>query len=103
MSDSLIRIVIIEPGFDPEVRLIKNDLKSLQELVGGYIEVLPFYEHLIIIINEEGKIIGLPHSGYSYRGDSLVGPIVILGTEGEEFISLTKEEAEKTLEYWRNM
>lgn len=34
-------------------------LEELQEIVGGYIEVLPLNEDEIMVLNEEGKILGL--------------------------------------------
>ena len=36
-----IRVLVIEPGKNPEEREIDNDLKTMQELVGGYIEPVP--------------------------------------------------------------
>ena len=34
-------------------------LEELQEIVGGYIEVLPLNDDEIMVLNEEGKILGL--------------------------------------------
>lgn len=34
-------------------------LEELQAIVGGYIEVLPLNEDEIMVLNEEGKILGL--------------------------------------------
>ena len=34
-------------------------LEELQTIVGGYIEVLPLNEDEIMVLNEEGKILGL--------------------------------------------
>lgn len=55
-------------------------LEELQEFVGGYIEVIPAYEEgNILIINEEGKLNGLPRNGRAtdladiYLWDYLVG------------------------------
>ena len=39
-------------------------LAELQEFVGGYIEVIPAYKKgYILVINEEGKLEGLPRNG----------------------------------------
>lgn len=35
-------------------------LKELHEFVGGYIEILRMGGHLIMVINEEGKLLDLP-------------------------------------------
>jgi hypothetical protein len=37
-------------------------LKEMQEVVGGYIEFLYLKNNLVMIVNEEGKIIGLPYN-----------------------------------------
>ena len=36
------------------------DLKAAQDFVGGYVEGIPFPNGDYLIINEEGKLIGLP-------------------------------------------
>jgi hypothetical protein len=49
----------------PELKIIEDakqepDLKSAQEFVGGYVEGIAFPNGDYLIINEEGKLIGLP-------------------------------------------
>lgn len=57
------KVLVLENGQLKE-REIKNTLEALQEIVGGWIEI-PFLseklyqEGIDIIINEEGKLIGL--------------------------------------------
>jgi len=36
------------------------DLKAAQEFVGGYVEGIPFPNGDYLIVNEEGKLMGLP-------------------------------------------
>ena len=48
-----------------ELKIIENvkdepDLKAAQDFVGGYVEGIPFPNGDYLIINEEGKLIGLP-------------------------------------------
>ena len=48
-----------------ELKIINNvkdepDLKAAQDFVGGYVEGIPFPNGDYLIINEEGKLIGLP-------------------------------------------
>ena len=48
-----------------EFKIIENskdepDLKAAQEFVGGYVEGITFPNGDYLIINEEGKLIGLP-------------------------------------------
>lgn len=57
------RVLIVEPGSYPREAEIGNDLRSMQNVVGGYIEPVapPFHQDdAIIVCNEEGKICGLP-------------------------------------------
>ena len=51
------RVLIIEPRKCPHVAEIDGSLKSMQEIVGGYIEVIcPFADKVAIVCNEEGKL-----------------------------------------------
>ena len=50
---------------EPRLKVIKDskdepDLKSAQEFVGGMVEGITFPNGDYLIINEEGKLIGLP-------------------------------------------
>ena len=59
-------------------------LKELQSIVGGYIECRHLKDDMIMVVNEEGKIKGLPYnylatllavkSGYN---DYIVGPALV--------------------------
>lgn len=64
--------------------VIPNDLHVLQQLVGGYIETVTFATDAAIICNEEGRLHGLEHN-CSYLGVDFVGPILIVGVDGDEF------------------
>lgn len=77
---------------------IANDLKALQEYVGGYIEVVPLTEQLALICNEEGKLLGLPETAWlTKRGglapvDKLRGPMLVCRTtEDGEFTDFVFE------------
>lgn len=57
----------------------KFSLKTLQGLVGGYIEVVRLPEEQILICNEEGLLNNLPYnlSASLLTGRILVGDVVI--------------------------
>lgn len=82
------------PGEAPEIREVENDLKPLQELVGGYIETVRFGA-MTIICNEEGKNKGLPinffvnDNGYV---DAIVGPAIFCRSEGFDFTDIQDED-----------
>ena len=79
-----INAVIKLPGKYPQLRTIPNTLEALQGLVGGYIEKLPVASDLVAIVNEEGRLQDLPYN-MDLAGQSIVGTIVFVGVDGEEF------------------
>lgn len=91
------------------------DLKTLQEIVEGHIETVPSVMSsewskekdvgLTLIINEEGKLLGLPVNRTAtdmaaIYNDVIVGNAILMGTTEEDFIGLTKEAAEHIVEKW---
>lgn len=58
-------------------------LQQLQEWVGGYIEVVVTHTGDLMVINEEGKLMGLPYNAiaterYQYgKHDPVVGDVLI--------------------------
>ena len=87
------------------VKEFGDSLEFLQEYVGGDIDVVALNHGIDLIINDEGKIIGLPMnrawtdgSGRVY--DIIHGNILCVRHDGGEFISIEKEDIpiiEKTL------
>ena len=81
-----------------ELKIIENvkdepDLKAAQDFVGGYVECIPFPNGDYLIINEEGKLIGLPINEQATklwketfdndnfitgRNDFVVGPAILI-------------------------
>lgn len=49
-------------------------LKELQEIVGGYIECVYMNDKIQMVVNEEGKILGLP---INVAASSLVGQCIV--------------------------
>ena len=90
-----IRGLLVKEDKEPEVIEFPNNLKSLQNLVGGYIEYcyLPEYEDVVIICNEEGKINGMgPNRDIGH--DIIFGPFLVVGDNPDigENLSLTEEQ-----------
>ena len=92
-----IRVMIKEPDKDPEFRMIDNELKELQNIVGGYIETVTFDE-MVVICNEEGRIMDMDFC-CEVEGVSFVGPVIFAGYEEDEFVSLpfSKRDMEELL------
>ena len=88
-----IEAVTKRPGGRPIHTWITPSLKNLQAYVGGYIETVTLASDLVIICNEEGRLIGLPYN-CNICGVSLVGDIIICGVKGDKFADLPCSYAE---------
>lgn len=67
------RVLIIEPLRMPRIAEIKSDLASMQEIVGGLIEVVYLPDNVLAICNEEGRLMNL-------QGNRRIGENIIAGT-----------------------
>ena len=93
-APAMIDILVIQPGEAPQRESVKDELSTYQEMVGGYIEPITLGD-ICILVNEEGKMNGLPPNR-RLGGDILVGPMVLCGfTRDGEFASLTAPQMEK--------
>ena len=81
-----------DPGQPPELVEMENTLAALQQAVGGYIETVTFCVDAAIICNEEGRLRGLPYN-CDFLGISFVGPILVVGIDGDEMCSLDNRDA----------
>ena len=97
------RVLVVEPERRPEVKEIDGSLKSMQEVVGGWIQALfPFDEPLALVCNDEGKLMNLPanrglrdKNGQIY--DIICGTFFLCGapSDSDHFTSLTPEQIER--------
>lgn len=88
------KAIIKRVGQSPKVEDIKNDLQTLQELVGGYIECVMVGKGIVLIVNEEGKLQGLPQN-FPLGNDVIVGTAVFVGNGFDgDFTDLTDEQIE---------
>jgi hypothetical protein len=102
MKKPIITVMVKHPGHPPFMVSCLNELKTFQSLVDGMIEVLPVAQNLLIMCNEEGKILDLPYN-CTLVGEPLMGTIVFVGVEGEEFdsVPLSMEQARQLFpEMW---
>ena len=93
-----LNLLLVKPNELPKKITIKNTLKEKQKLVDGLIEYvyLPNCNDVVLICNEEGKLLGLPPNrdiGY----DIVCGDFLIVGDDPElgEDRSLTEEQITK--------
>lgn len=80
------RVIMKQPGKDPTQILIPNDLKLLQDIVGGYIETVYLGDGIVMICNEEGKNMGL-EPNFTLGGETIVGTVLFCGAGEEDFVN----------------
>ena len=94
-------VLQISPGQHPKPIKIDNDLKALQQAVGGSIGAsYPFEDPVAIVYNDDGKLMGLPlnralrdEDGDIY--DIVSGTFLVVGLTEDNFGSLSGELAIK--------
>jgi hypothetical protein len=88
-------VIICKPGLPGYIDTVENELHALQEVVDGYIEPVRIGNDLVILCNEEGILRSLPLNRI-VNGCMLCGTFLVVGEDGEEFVSLTQEQ----MRYW---
>lgn len=96
------RALLIPAGGKPEEVEIpdKDELDTLQQLVGGWIEYVPTEQDVTLYCNEEGKLQNLPPNSLATAifgkllmpHDFLAGDVVVCGPLDEEGYSLPLSE-----------
>lgn len=93
------QVVLVEPCTPARVYESDGSLENMQDIVGGYIETVPLEEfpNLVVVCNEEGKILGLEANFENYS-DIIVGTVLVCKTDGENFIGLNDKECDQVIE-----
>lgn len=90
-KETEITVLKVEPGKAPEEVTIPNTLEAIQEMVGGFIEIV-YLDDVCLVCNEEGKLMGLEGNRRVGR-DIISGTFFLAGdTDYGEFCSLTQEQ-----------
>lgn len=87
-KEDIVRVVYFRYGKKPEVGNMKNSVEGMRIAIGrGYVQILKIgIENMVILCDEDGLMKQL-HYNRGLRGDWL-----IVGTKGEEFVSLTDQQ-----------
>ena len=94
-------VLVVEPGKSPHEAEIGEKLEAMQKVVGGMIEAVYPYEDLVaLVVNEEGKLEGMPlnralRDGNGQIYDIMSGTFFICGLSEDNFASLTPALMEK--------
>lgn len=97
------QVLIVEPEKKPYAKDIDGKLETMQEIVGGLIQVLyPFEDRVALVCNDEGKLLGPPlnralrnENGQPY--DIISGTFFLCAApaDSDDFQSLTEEQVAK--------
>ena len=93
------KVLVVRVGEQPKVEDVKDDLKTYQSIVGGYIECISIDRNVDMVCNDEGKLIGLPINRPLVMNNRIVdlicGDFFIVGVDGADFTSLSDSMIEK--------
>lgn len=106
MKEKVIKVLKVAPGEEPIVCTLGNNLSSLQEAVSigadyvGLIEIVSLDSKVCLLLNEEGKLIGLAPNR-RFGDDILCGVFYVCGQNSRSgnLASLSGED----IEYYTNM
>ena len=109
-NQKLIDILLIQPNKPPRQMKMADELKAIHKLVEGRFEVYrPFYNDLVIICNEEGKLRNLPMNREicnddGMRMDIIRGDFFFVNAplDSESFQSLSPKEVKGLSEKFKH-
>lgn len=101
-----IRVIVCRTDERAEVVEIDDKLEAMQDIVGGLIqEYMPWEDEVALIVNEEGKVSGLPLNRGIRNQDGRVQDVIAgdfficyAPIESERFLSMPPELEKKYLE-----
>lgn len=106
-----IRVLVIEPGKNPEEREIPNTVEAVQDIISDeYIKMVALHrsvkdgelERIDIVCSEKGKLLGLPKNRVIKRlNDIIYGTFLVVAATKDDIISLTDEQVETWTEVFR--
>ncbi len=85
------RIILYEVGKKPVAKEIENELSTMKQIVGGWIETFTQPNGIILVCNEEGKLIGLPMNRVMFN-EPIVGNFFLCRSNGEDFAGVTDDD-----------
>ena len=92
----MLQVVFKKPNEEPIKMEIENTLEKLQELVDGYIEIIPANDDksIFMIVNEEGRLKDL-ESNIWVGNTCIVGNVIFVQNKFDsDFHSLTDDMVE---------
>lgn len=93
-----VRVVILRSDGSLEVSVTDGKIETYQRIVGGYVERIPSLPTISLLVNEDGKRLGLPKNPF-FPG--YVGNIILIKdprTDETEFRSFNDYETAQLLQ-----
>lgn len=121
MEDKMERYAIVIPTNEEAVLLHCDDgdglsLEDMQGIVEGYIETVPTLLHtswgdkdcdrILLIVNEEGKLQGLPYNQFATEmsavvvDDEIMGNAILMQARGDELVGFSESKARYIVREW---
>lgn len=99
---NMIKVVVVEPNKEPYTKEIENTLGAIQLEVDGYMQAVPYNEQFVFLMDEDGKLKNKYPNRYlgTQNADFVAGKMLVVKTEGEDFVSMSDEEPEHWVRYW---
>lgn len=101
-ENTYIRAILLRPDHSPVEMEVINELKPIQDIVGGHFDVLHYRDNMILVFNEEGKQLQMQPNLFLNTNrmffDVIAGPVLVVGTAPPEMISLTDAQVKFCME-----
>ena len=87
------RILMKEPGKDPHVMVIPNDIGTIQQLIDGHVERHQLTEGLVMLVDEDGKLKNKqPNFRVAALNDTIVGTAIFCGENEKGFTDIYQHD-----------
>lgn len=95
-APAFIIVALVQPDGPVQLTRIENTLEAKQALIGALIEPLEIgMKGLAALSNRDAILNALPFNRFNPKnGEFITGPFLILGKDGEEFVSLKREQVD---------
>ena len=94
-----IKILLKKVGKRTELLEVENKLETWNELVAGFIQVISVDENVLLVCNDDGKILNLPINIFRIWDEKVIdcinGNFFLASAESEDFASLSPELIER--------
>ena len=90
------RVVKLRTNGAIEIKHIKNELRDLENEVGGYIEKIKLFDDLILLVDDEGA---LKRRSINPFFTTIRGDIIVCRIKGEEYAGIPFFKARSFIRY----